>query len=111
MDFYPMSDHAIAEEIGERLRAFRLLKNLTQDQVAKASLLSLNTIKTLEGGKGGKLSAFIAVLRSLEILDGFDHLLPPDQMVSPLQLAKLQGNKRRRASGKRVKLPVGEPEW
>lgn len=108
MDYYSMTDKAIVEEIGGRLRTLRLRRNLTQQQVAEAALLSLNTIKALETGKG-KLSALIAVLRELGALDGLDNFLP-EPPISPLQLAKLQGKQRRRASGRRVS-STEKSEW
>lgn len=101
MDYYVMTDKAIEAEIGSRIRALRLRKNLTQQQLSEAAALSLNTIKSLESGKG-KLSALIAVLRELAALDVLDTFLP-EVSISPLQLARQQKKKRRRASGTRVK--------
>lgn len=110
MDFYSMTDKAIGAEIGGRLKALRLRRNLTQQQVAEAAAVSLNVVKTLEGGKG-KLSSLIAVLRELEALDGLDQFLKEEQ-ISPLQLAKQQGKKRKRATGSRSKnKAVDQSEW
>lgn len=96
MDFYVLSDLAILEELGARLKALRLRKNITQEQLAERSLLSLNTIKSLELGKG-KLSSLIIILRELEALNTLDDFIP-DLKISPIQLAKLQGKRRLRAS-------------
>ncbi|WP_455221326.1 helix-turn-helix domain-containing protein [Kaarinaea lacus] len=110
MDFYTLSDKAIEEALGERFRALRLRKNITQQELADATLLSLNTIKALESGSG-KLSTIIAVLRELGALDQLDNFIPETQ-VSPLQLAKMQGKVRERASGKRSKEQSGDDsEW
>jgi transcriptional regulator with XRE-family HTH domain len=108
MDFYSMTDKGIGAEIGSRIKSLRLRKNMTQHQVAEAAGLSLNSIKALESGKG-KLSSLIAVLRELGALDSLDVFIP-DIPVSPLQLAKTQGKKRQRASGKRAKNENGESE-
>lgn len=99
MDYYSMTDKAIAAELGTRIKALRLRKNLTQQQVAEAVVLSLNSIKSLEAGKG-KLSTLIAVLRELGALDALDSFIP-EATISPLQLAKQHGKKRQRASGSR----------
>jgi len=105
-----MTDKAIGAEIGARLKALRLRRNRTQQQVANASALSLNAIKALEAGKG-KLSSLIAVLRELEALEGMEEFLPAPE-ISPLQLAKQQGRTRKRASGGRKDKEGGEtPEW
>ena len=101
MDFYSLSDKGIEEELGGRIKSLRLRKNMTQQVLADATLLSLNAIKSLESGRG-KLSTLIAVLRQLGALDNLDSFIP-EISVSPMQLAKMQGKQRERASGKRLK--------
>jgi len=110
MDFYSLSDKAIQQELGHRIKALRLRKNLTQKELAEAVTLSLNAIKSLESGRG-KLSTLIAVLRELGALDHLDKFIP-EISISPLQLAKMQGKERIRASGKRLKLKSQDKsEW
>ena len=111
MDFYSMTDKGIAAEIGNRLKSLRLRRNFTQQQLSEAAALSLNTIKSLESGRG-KLSSLVAVLRELGALDTLDGFIPEVQ-ISPLQLAKQQGKKRKRASGARIKGegPKGNARW
>lgn len=110
MNYSLMSDKAIAEVLGERIRTWRLRINLTQQQLADATALSLNVIKSLESGKG-KLSSVIAVLREFRLLDDLDAFIR-EPGVSPLQLAKRQGKTRQRATGRRGK-SAGEAaeEW
>ncbi len=110
MDYYILSDKAVEEELGKRFKALRLRKNVTQKQLAEATMLSLNTIKALESGSG-KLSTVIAVLRELDALEQLDSFIP-DDTISPLQLAKMQGKQRERASGRRARQrPADETEW
>ncbi len=110
MDLYSLSDPAIAQQLGARLKAMRLQHNVTQRELADAATLSLNTIKALEDGRG-KLATLIAVLRELGSLEQLDSLLPA-VLVSPLQLARMHGRERQRASGKRGKDSTeDEPEW
>jgi len=99
MDFYTLSDKGIAQELGQRVRALRLRKNITQKALSEATTLSLNTIKSLESGNG-KLSTLIAVLRELSALEHLDSFIP-ETSISPIQLAKMQGKVRERASGYR----------
>jgi len=101
MDLYSLSDKGIEEELGSRLRALRLRKNVTQKALAEATTLSLNTIKSLEAGRG-KLSSLIAVLRELGALDNLNSFIP-EPKISPIQLAKMQGKGRERASGERLR--------
>jgi transcriptional regulator with XRE-family HTH domain len=109
MDFYSMADKGIEIELGNRLKSLRLRKNITQQELAEATTLSLNAVKALEKGRG-KLSTLIAVLRELGALQELDNLIPA-ATVSPLQLAKMQGKKRRRASGSRSSAGESESEW
>jgi len=100
MDFYVASDSTILKELGERLRALRLRKNITQEGLAERTLLSVGTIKSLETGKG-KLSTLVAVLRELGALDQLDQFLPP-VTISPIKMAEASSkssSKRERASG------------
>ncbi len=110
MDIYSLSDKAIATELGNRLRALRLQRNITQKELAEATTLSLNTIKSLERGRG-KLATLIAVLRELGALDQLDSFIPA-VVISPLQLARMHGRERQRASGMHDKDKSGdEAEW
>ena len=84
MDFYSLSDKAIADELGRRLRALRLRRNITQQALAEATTLSLNSIKALESGKG-KLASVIAVLRELRALDELDSFIS-EPGISPLNI-------------------------
>jgi putative transcriptional regulator len=86
IDYYTASDSRIMQELGERLRALRLRKNITQEELAEHALLAVGTVKSLEKGKG-KLSNLIAVLRELDALDQLGNLIPPVTL-SPLQLAE-----------------------
>lgn len=110
MDFYAHSDKYIEQELGNRLKALRLQKNVTQQALAEATTLSLNSIKALESGRG-KLSTIIAVLRELGALEQLDNFIP-EISISPMQLVKMQGRARMRASGERAKSQEqDEPEW
>lgn len=110
MDFFSMTDKGIEAEIGSRIKSLRLRRNMTQQELSKATALSLNTIKSLESGKG-KLINLIAVLRELGALDALDSFIP-EVSISPLELAKMQGKERKRASGRRDKGSSREStEW
>jgi len=116
MDFYTLSDKVIEQELGKRVKALRLRNNVTQKDLAEATMLSLNSIKALESGRG-KLSTIIAVLRELGALDNLDNFIP-EVSISPIQLAKRQGKIRERATGERGQntptindQPKDESEW
>lgn len=95
-----MSDTAILAELGERIRRERLNQNHTQGELAASAGVGLNVVKRLEGGRGCTLASLIRILRSLGKLDQVDAFLP-EPGVSPLELARLEGRRRKQASGKR----------
>lgn len=88
---------AMGRELGERLKRARLNLNLTQEEVALSAGISRYTVKTLEQGDG-KILDLMALLIALDSTDQLDSLLPP-QLISPIQLLKLRGKIRKRASG------------
>lgn len=108
MDYYSLSDSAIEVEIGARLKALRLRRNVTQKALADATGLSVTAIKGIEAG-GGTLRTLIAVLRELRALDNLQHFIP-EITVSPLQLARRKGVQRQRATGSRRKND-GDESW
>ncbi len=97
-DYRALSDQEIARRLGWRLRALRLRRNRTQEDLAASAAVSVGTVKALEAGRG-KLASLITLLRELDALDALEGFLP-DPPPSPLELARRQGRTRKRASGK-----------
>lgn len=116
MDYKAKSPAAIAEVIGQRLKQARLNLDLTQLEVAERAGVGRKAVLNAEKGKA-QLEILVAILQALDLTTQLDHFLPP-QPPSPIQLAKLQGKQRQRASGQRGKEEGGEeqnaqeePEW
>jgi len=101
MNFYGMSDKAILRELGRRVKQRRLAKNLTQESLAKMAGLNRMTVVKLEQGKTSTLLTFIQVLHALGSLDGLESFLP-ELGPSPLQVAKMKGKERSRASSSNI---------
>ncbi|MEO0507199.1 MAG: helix-turn-helix transcriptional regulator [Bacteroidota bacterium] len=93
----------------QRIRQRRLNLNLTQEQIADKSGLHKQTIKNFESGKNASLLTLIQILRVFGDLDALDQFLP-DPGVSPIQLLKLKGKERERASGSTLD-KQSESEW
>lgn len=104
------SAEAIAEVLGERLKQARLNLNLTQSEVADKAGVARKTVMNAEKGKA-QLEIFVAIMMAMDLAEQLDLFLPkPD--ISPLQLIKLQGKKRQRASGQRsVAHQEDDPQW
>lgn len=71
--------------LGEQLRAQRLRLNLTLEDVAKHSGVSINVVRRLESGEGSTLSSFVAVLRTLR-RDEWLATLQPIVTINPLDM-------------------------
>ena len=96
MSFDHLTPHAIASELGNRIKTARLNANLTQKRLAKKAGISLKAVTNSEKGKS-TLESMIAILIALEITEQLNFFIPK-QEVSPIQLIELQGKKRKRAS-------------
>jgi len=107
MNFRIMSDKAILEELGARLRRQRLNQDTTQKELAKKAGVSRTVIQKMEQGEEVVVAGLIRVMRALGVLDQLDNFLP-DPGISPIQLARLQGKERQRASGERKSADNGE---
>ncbi len=110
MSIYGMSDRAILKEIGYRLKRRRLQKNISQQELGEMAGVHRGTIGVMERGSSYSVLTLIQVLRSLNALEELDAFLP-DPGVSPLQLAKMRGKERKRASRKRKKTDEGAVNW
>ena len=95
-----MNDIALIEVIGRFIQSNRLNQNKSQSEVAKAANISRSTLSLLERGEKVSLSTLIQVLRILNLLHIMDVFKTSDE-ISPIEYAKLQKNKRQRASVKR----------
>lgn len=74
-------------------------QNKTQEVLAKAAGISRSTLSLLERGETVTLATVIQVLRVLDKLYVLE-VFSVQQDISPLMLAKMEKDKRKRASGK-----------
>ncbi len=112
MSIESWTDEAILAQVGERIRTERLNRNLTAQEVADYAGVSLATLSKVERGHNHSLKTLLRILRALGLLNRVEALLP-DQGPSPIQLARLRGKQRQRATGSRGRdRPAdGEPPW
>ncbi len=107
-----MSPASIAEELGNRLKQARLNADLTQAEVASQAGLNRRTILNAEKGKV-QLENLVAILVSMEMAEQLNMFLPV-QEISPVQLAKLKGRERQRASRSKkrnARTIEDQPSW
>ena len=97
-----MTDEVLLKLIGARLAGLRLARNLTQQQLAEQAGLGLRTVQRLElGAAATQLSGFVRVCRVLGLVEHLESLIP-EPAVSPMAQLKLQGGKRKRATGNKT---------
>ncbi len=107
---YSMSTPAILKELGVFIHKIRLQRNQTQQEIAIAAGINRSTLVMMEKGRGGTLQSFIQTLRALEQLHTLNSFIAPEQ-ISPLQLAKLEQQKRKRASSAKNNHNPSQSSW
>lgn len=101
VDFKMMTDHAVLEEMGKRLMRRRLDLQLTQAMLADQAGVSKRTVERIEAGAVVQTLSFIRILRVLDLARGIDRLIP-ETGPRPMDLLKLRGKERKRASSPRA---------
>jgi transcriptional regulator with XRE-family HTH domain len=92
------TEQAVLREIGARIERLRLERNWTQSFLSEQAGVGVRTLQRLESGEvSSQLSSLIRILRVLELQDRWD-LLIPAPTPSPVELVKMQGKRRKRAS-------------
>ena len=112
-DFYALSDVQLVKRIGNKLKAVRLKRNITQQSLAEAASISLSSLKKIESGVIGTFDSLLRVLRTLGMLESIATLFEEDQM-SPSEyydmVNKSKKQTRKRAVG-HIKTDKEESEW
>ena len=104
-----MSDKALAKQIGAFIKYHRIEQGKTQDALAADAGISRSTLSLLERGETVNLSTLIQVLRVLDQLKVMNAFVV-QETISPLELARLEKKKRKRATGKRS-VTSTETDW
>jgi transcriptional regulator with XRE-family HTH domain len=110
IDWVAMSDNALSEAVGNFVKYHRLNKNKTQNQLAKEADMSRSTLSLLEKGQKITLKNLIKVLRVLDLLYIMDVFRVTEE-INPIEYAKLQKNKRKRASSQKKSDKQNDLGW
>lgn len=110
-DWKRMSDIAIAEQIAVYIKNTRLDQNKTQEELAVNAGVTRRTLTAFESGKKTinliTLIQLIRALGSFHLFDGFKI----EHQLSPMQLAKLEHEKRKRASSSKQNINKNKSDW
>jgi transcriptional regulator with XRE-family HTH domain len=107
-----LTDAAVFQEIGSRIKRKRVDASLTQAQLAEQAGIAKRTVERLESGNSTDSLALVRVLRALKIVDNLESMLP-DTPQSPITLLKTHGRERTRVRAARTDgTGQGEPwKW
>ncbi len=89
MNVYLLTDIAIIEHVGAKVKARRIAARITQKQLAIDAGVSHSALCSLEAGKNTSLLTLVAVLRALRSLDLL-HDFVKEEEISPLVYAQMQ---------------------
>ena len=99
--FDTLGDDAILEDIGRRLGRRRIALQLTQAALADQAGVSKRTVERIEAGAVAQTLSLVRILRVLDLLRDLDQLIP-ETGPRPMDLLKLKGKDRKRASSSRT---------
>ncbi|WP_340645936.1 helix-turn-helix domain-containing protein [Phenylobacterium sp.] len=106
-----LSDDAVTEEIGCRVAAVRLQRQMTQAQLAAAAGVSKRTVERLEGGAPTQLGNLIRCLRALDKLEDLERFLPetPTSPIALLKAGRAQRSRVRASKGGATSGAIASP--
>jgi transcriptional regulator with XRE-family HTH domain len=110
IDFHSANSTQIEAELGRRLRAIRIGREITQQQLAELAGVRLNTVHRLENGRGVSLDTFIRVMTGLGLNGDLESLLPETDL-RPLERVQTGGVERQRARPKPSTSKDGRWTW
>ena len=90
-----MTTNEVLGLLGERIKATRVKKAMTQGEFAKVANVTLLTIHNAEAGKVIRTDTLINIIRALGALDNIDNLIPePSLSISQMEkIEKIQTEK------------------
>ncbi len=109
-----LSDTDITQRISAKLKELRLKQNISRQDMAESSGVSLSSIVRMEDGEIKSFGSFLRILRTLGKIDVLSPLLQEDE-ISPNEYYKMVNSAkpkpRKRASKSNRKSSREESEW
>ncbi|MFG6431502.1 helix-turn-helix domain-containing protein [Roseateles sp. LYH14W] len=93
---------AVCIQLGQRLRALRLLRNLGQAELAARAGCSLSAVRRLEAQGQGSLELVVRVAQALQAAEGLGMLFELPALTSIAQAEALAGSPSRRRASRRT---------
>ena len=92
---------AVCAQLGARLRALRLARNLGQSELAARAGCSLSAVRRLEGQGQGSLELVVRVAQALQAAEGLGALFELPAVASIAQAEAAAGGPARRRASRR----------
>jgi transcriptional regulator with XRE-family HTH domain len=93
--FDDRTDSAVLRELGRRLEAHRLERNLTQIELGERAGVGRSTVQKLEGGQTVQAVSLVKVLRALDLLSALDAAIPERIELPVMELDRLRRTRQR----------------
>ena len=99
----------LEQQLCKKLEAVRLMKNISQANLAKEAGISRRTVSRMENGQGVSLDTFIRVMQALGLTNELMALIPSSD-IRPIERVNRKGP-RKNASSPRTGTQVAEKKW
>ena len=112
-----LSDAELTKRISARLKGLRLKQNISRQDMAVGSGVSMSSIARMEDGEIKSFESFLRIIRTLGKVDIFEPLLQEDELrpSERFKLAYSAGKKQRKRASKSSSsssnIRQGESEW
>lgn len=94
-----INPEAVVMELGARIAQKRINMGLTQAMAARQAGICKRTLERIEAGGDTQLITIIRLLRTLNLYDHLDQLVP-ESVPSPIEMLKHRKKLRKRATSK-----------
>jgi len=105
-----MTAETVLAELGRRISRRRLDLGMTQAAAAGEAGLSKRTVEHIESGDDIRVTSLIRYLNVLDLIDGLNSIVPETEP-RPMEVLRMKGMERQRASSKQSQKLREEWHW
>ena len=102
LEFQLATSEEIIRELGRRLRAQRMARLITQEELASRAGVAVGSVKKLEAGQNTTLLTFVRVVMALSLTHDIADILQlkSTTSIAEMERAEMSGRTRARRPGK-----------
>lgn len=102
LGFQLSTSDEIIREIGQRLRAQRMVKSMTQEELAARAGVGIGAVKKLEAGGNATLQTLVRVIQALSLTEDLEGIFRLQTTRSIAEMEREALSQRKRARRPRV---------